>query len=192
MSKRLPEFIEPLRLVDKRKTLQGQLALSKMKRLASSLSENASDKSDVEVELHFGVDDSGLPNIRGKLVAMLQLTCQRCMQPMSYQVEAQVSLAIVQNDVQAKKLPERYEPILVGEDEVSLSELVEDELLLALPAIAMHEMDQCPVSDELKLLQAGKISTDANSGVVSNEMAGTRQESEKPNPFAVLEQLKKK
>lgn len=197
MSRRLPEFIEPLRLVEKRQALQGDIALSQMKRLVSLLSDSADEDErangsgdsdgDVRVDLQFGVDDSGQANIRGMLTARLQLNCQRCMQPMKFDVEAHVSLAIVHNDSQAKNLPDRYEPLLlrkddVSTDKVSLTELVEDELLLALPAIAMHKIEECPAGDELLSRH--------NDGSVDETVEVAK--SIKPNPFAVLEQLKKK
>ena len=68
----------------------------------------------------------------------------------------------------------------------SLTELVEDELLLALPVAPVHAVEQCPAGDRF-----GTKETTPKQGV-SNYSEGSRttQASERPNPFAVLADLK--
>lgn len=183
MSKRLPDIIEPLRLAEKDRLLQGRLAVAKMKRLASSL---ADTEGEVEVDLQFSLDEGGQPNIQGRLSAQLKLICQRCMQEMTYAANSKVSLAIVNSEALAEKLPDNYEPLLLlSGAEVSLSELVEDELILTLPAVAMHAIDECPAGDQFR----SSPETNVNSG---SHKTAELIETTKPNPFAVLEQLKSK
>ena len=66
------------------------------------------------------------------------------------------------------------EDVLVTARDFNLLELVEDELLMALPVVPKHAV--CP--DPVKLQ------------VADPDFVDTVQE--KPNPFAVLEQLKRK
>ena len=191
MSKRLPELIEPLRLAENRRLLQGRLGLATLKRIAHSLAEDSLSKpeeTEVSVDLQFGIDDAGQANIRGWIEAELQLICQRCMQTMTYPVKSRVSLAIVQSDAQAEQLPGHYEPLLLPDEEddqklVSLSALVEDELILALPVIAMHKVEDCPAGDQFQ-----PQTTSAKQD--ENDKAAQQAVTQKPNPFAVLEQLK--
>lgn len=54
----------------------------------------------------------------------------------------------VRNDEQAEALPEAYEPIEVNEfGEIDLLALVEDEIILALPVVPVHDSEHCEVSD---------------------------------------------
>ena len=65
---------------------------------------------------------------------VMQLTCQRCLQPMTVPLEVQPRLRFVQGETQAEALDE-------GSDEDVLA-LIEDELILALPLVPCHEV--CP------------------------------------------------
>jgi len=75
----------------------------------------------------------------------LRLVCQRCLEPMDVHVTAQPSLGMVRTDLEAERLPPSYEPLQVGDEPVPLVAVIEDELLLALPIVSMHEPQVCPV-----------------------------------------------
>ena len=66
------------------------------------------------------------------------------------------------------------EDLLVLGPQFDLIEVLEDELLMALPLVPMH--DVCP---DLPVFSAGVLDMPKNSA-------------DKPNPFAALAQLKKK
>ena len=103
------------------------------------------------------------------------LTCQRCMaavqEPLQvdqwYRFVATEEIAMEQDDASE-------EDLLVMAPQFDLLALLEDELLMALPLVPMH--DVCP---ELPAFSAGVIDVPENA-------------SDKPNPFAALAQLKKK
>jgi uncharacterized protein len=90
-----------------------------------------------------------------------------------HQVDAQVNLMLVRSDA-AGDVPEPYEPLPVVADGVNLGDLVEDELLLALPQIAMHPPEVCHPAVQAQGL-AGSGSAEAVEGGVK-----------RPNPFAAL------
>jgi uncharacterized protein len=103
------------------------------------------------------------------------LTCQRCMATVQtplqvnqwYRFVATEEIAMEQDDASE-------EDLLVMLPQFDLLGLLEDELLMALPLVPMH--DECPV---LPAFSAGMV--DAPESVP-----------DKPNPFAALAQLKKK
>lgn len=106
--------------------------------------------------------------------SMLALTCQRCLGPAEVQVEFARAFRFVANEDQAAVEDEHCEEdVLVISRAFNLLELIEDELLMALPIAPMH--DVCPVPVRLQIEDP-----DFNPG-----------EDEKPNPFAVLQQLKR-
>jgi uncharacterized protein len=70
------------------------------------------------------------------VVAGVTLVCQRCLQPMTHELRSDSQLAFVTQD--SDRVPAGYEAITGDPKRVDLAGLVEDELLLALPAIARH------------------------------------------------------
>ncbi|WP_455366138.1 YceD family protein [Kaarinaea lacus] len=177
MSQRLPEFIEPYRLAETQRILTGELPLARMSRLVPLL---LSDAGQVHVNLVFGVDEIGQANVTGDVKTTVIMQCQRCMESMEVEVNTEVSLAFVKTEKQAQDLPSYYEPLVV-EEETSLSDLVEDEIILALPVVPLHEPEQCTVQEQF----TSKTQSAADDSQSSN--AAQRQ-----NPFAILEKLRTK
>lgn len=138
MSDRLPEYIDPLELAAKRGALRGRLALSLMKRLRGML---VDDQGYAELELAFG-KEGRVDAVRGHVEATLHLRCQNCLGMINWQVRSEVSLAIVTSLDEVDLLPETYEPLLQGEERTALKDIVEEELLLAIPMIPKHA-DNC-------------------------------------------------
>lgn len=68
--------------------------------------------------------------------AGVALICQRCLQPMPYELHSDSRLAFVIQE--SDRVPAGHEAITGDPKRIDLAGLVEDELLLALPAIARH------------------------------------------------------
>jgi len=170
---RLPIKINPLRMVQERRTLAGSLPIAAMSRLVKIVTNNSGT---VELELAFDLDQENRPLITGKLKAQLELECQRCLKPFKYQVDSEFSLVPVTTTEQAKALPSRYDPLMLTDDEILLSDLVEDELLLNLPIIAKHIPEDCP----------------ANKKRASKPKSVEKKGFQKEHPFAKLAQLKRR
>ncbi len=71
--------------------------------------------------------------------AQPQVVCQRCMQPMRWPVEVKSRIALVSDYDAADRVPDGLEVFLVEADSVSVRDLVDEEVLLALPHVARHE-----------------------------------------------------
>ena len=182
MKDRLPEHIEPLRLARSQRLMQGRLPLSRMPRLAESLEDATGD---IDVELEFDVDSSGIAWVKGHLTCTLSLCCQRCMQTLAMPVDTTFKLAMIESEVEIERLGEEYEPLLLNDSLVSVAELVEDELLLSLPLVPKHETDNCNSAD----FNDSHNESDSHN----EELIETHSESEqKKNPFAALADLKRK
>jgi len=105
----------------------------------------------------------------------LPQTCQRCLGPVDVPVHFEREFRFVASEEVAEvEDEESEEDVLVLSRDFNLMELVEDELLMALPVVPKH--DVCPGAVKLQ--------------VADPDFA--EDEQEKPNPFAVLEQLKKR
>jgi uncharacterized protein len=78
----------------------------------------------------------------------LPLTCQRCMGPVDVAVSAERWFRFAADEATAAALDDEVEEdVLVLSSEFDLAELVEDELLMALPLVPRH--DTCPVDVKL-------------------------------------------
>jgi uncharacterized protein len=105
----------------------------------------------------------------------IPLTCQRCMTPVDSPIEVdQWYRFVATEEIAMAEDDEAEEDLLVMEPQFDLLAVLEDELIMALPVVPMHEV--CPVALQMRVGDA-----DADAGVAE----------EKPNPFAVLAQLKK-
>lgn len=168
MSSPLPELMDPWRAVDSRSVLTGRLPLSSLPRLREPLLDTAGD---VSFRLAFSRDEEHRAVLHCEVAAILRLRCQRCLEGLNHGVDSSVVLALISAMDEERQLPERYDPLLVSERLIRPRDLIEDELLLALPQTPMHESGVCgtevPVVDKAKA------------------------QPEKASPFAVLAGLKR-
>ncbi len=105
--------------------------------------------------------------------AVLSLTCQRCLQAVETPVEVDRWFRFVADEATAEAEDEdSEEDVLALEPRPSLRELVEDELLMELPLVPMHEA--CPTPLPLP-----------------PEDPAAEPAEDKPNPFAALASLKR-
>lgn len=105
--------------------------------------------------------------------ASFPMECQRCLTPVDVPLSVERSFRFVADEATAEALDEECdEDLLALSREFDLRELIEDELLMALPVVPRHE--ECPISVPL-------ASSDADFEAAN---------SEKPNPFAALAALR--
>lgn len=155
-------------MVSAGRVFAGWLAVSAMPRLAAAL---VSDGGRCRYVAQFGRDALGTGFVELKLEADLELLCQRSLEPFVLPIRVLQRLGFITDEAQEAALPEGYEPALLdGEGSVRLAELIEDELLLALPSY--------PVKPDTDALEAAWP-------------AGVEEQPEpSENPFAALARLK--
>ncbi|MEZ5500048.1 MAG: YceD family protein [Steroidobacteraceae bacterium] len=110
--------------------------------LARIAPELAADEGWVRGHAEFG-RDYGLSLVSIELQAELPLVCQRCLRTVRWPVSASSQLAVIGSDREERKVPGGLDSLLAPGMQVSISELVEEELLLALPIVARHENEDC-------------------------------------------------
>jgi len=132
-------LINPVRLAERQEGVTGTVPLCALQRIREVVRD---DKGNINFELHFGKDEQGVVFILGEYRANLKVACQRCMQPMDLPLQGTISLGIInQND--AQNFSDRYEPLTLNDNEISLETLLEEEILLALPIAPVHEREHC-------------------------------------------------
>jgi uncharacterized protein len=139
----LPQYIQPLKMAEKNTILSGKLPLSAFPRLADMLTHQTNE---VKIELRLGRDDEYIAYLIGTLEVSLPLICQRCWKTVDYDLALPISLSPVLSEAAGKKLPDRYEPLVLQEDYLLLAEMIEEELLLGLPMVPKHAQSDCQTS----------------------------------------------
>jgi uncharacterized protein len=137
----LSATIDPIMLADQGQRLSGRVPVQSMARLRAQLLEDAGE---VDVDLAFErAEGSNLRRMRGRIVAQLAVRCQRCLEPMTIEVVAEPDTILLAAGEADPGLPPEADTLTVSTS-VAVAELIEDELLLALPMVPMHELDECP------------------------------------------------
>lgn len=138
MSGGLPANIDPVRLADQGVRLAGTIPLRRMKRL---LTYCRSDEGLVSVDLVFGHDsERHIRTINGLVTTRITTTCERCLEEMMLDLLGSVELLVY---TAGQEILEDQENILIASESVSLDELVENELILAIPMMPAHQADKC-------------------------------------------------
>ncbi|SCK19531.1 DUF177 domain-containing protein [Vogesella sp. LIG4] len=107
------------------------------------------------------------PSLRYTLTANVELTCQRCLDVMPFDIASDGVITLFTNEAKLEDAVAQDEELdaIMAEDEFDVLALIEDEIIMGLPLSAKH--DDCG-SEHLE-----------------------RAKTDKPNPFAVLAKLKK-
>jgi uncharacterized protein len=140
---------------------QGIWPLRDFPRLRDAL---ASDAGEVAYEISGVRDERGRPSLRLKVNGTLMLRCQRCLEtmPLDVDIDQTLVLAATLAEIHAEPADSHAPDRVVAGKEMALRELIEDELILAVPYAPRHE--DC-------------------------EPAGAGDRTEKVSPFAELRSL---
>jgi len=171
MSGALPPFLDLGQAARLDLRYSGSLAVSSLPRLVSAL---AGDAGRAEVELRAAPEVGGRIVVTGRIRAPLQMTCQRCLESVTLEVQTEPRLAWVKSDAEMEALSPEYDPLLSTDGRVALADLVEDELLLALPLAPRHADGACR---EIRKATAQSVPAAEEDG--------------RKNPFADLAKLKR-
>ncbi|MGB9669582.1 MAG: YceD family protein [Halothiobacillaceae bacterium] len=115
-------------------TLKGEVHVAELPRLQGTVLRDAP----IRFSLSFGKNDEGLAVVTGQVQGAVELTCQRCLEAVAIELDAEVGLGVVDSEEEAKRLPPELDPLILGEEPLRLADLIEDEILLALPVVPMH------------------------------------------------------
>ena len=117
---------------------QGVWPLREFPRLRDVL---ASDAGEVAYEISGVRDGRGRPSLRLKVKGTLMLRCQRCLEAMAFDVDTDETLVLAATlaEIHAEPADSRAPDRVVAGKEMALRELIEDELILAVPYAPRHE-----------------------------------------------------
>jgi uncharacterized protein len=174
MAPGLPDRVDFTQLADDAAVLERVYPLDQMLRLQDVL---ADSRGSVRARFAFTNVAPGRAGVTVAVEAAPQLVCQRCLEGFTFAVAARsdIEFSIGLGAAQAAETDSQREIYAMEEGRVSLRELAEEELLLALPIAPMHAPQNCGT---IPIDEAVEESQDIRDG--------------RTRPFAVLQNLLKK
>ena len=136
----LPYQIDPRKLALQGTRLEGSVAVEDLTRLSCAVSRISSP---LHASIAFELDESQQHFAKGTASISLEVICQRCLDPVVTDIQAKIALQIIWSEDQIPNVAPDYEPWVVVDKTADLIAVVEDELLLALPIVNYHDIEDC-------------------------------------------------
>jgi uncharacterized protein len=160
----VPPAIDASEFARKGLAIHDTIALSKFPRLSDVI---LPSEAALDYRLSGRIDPQGKPRLHLQMQGEVPMTCQRCMEPLKFAVDVDTDFILVSDErmIPSAEAEEDLNDYLVAGPHIDVAELLEEELLLALPYAPKHE-EECAERADLKM------------------------NTEKPSPFDVLKGLK--
>jgi uncharacterized protein len=121
-------------LADRGVTLGGELDLKLLDRLTSLLH---SDVGSVRATLRFRQRGDGWLAVELDYQAAVELMCQRCLEPFRHELAENVNVAVA-DGASLAAAPAGFEPFELDDGRLQPAQLIEDELIVAVPLVPRH------------------------------------------------------
>lgn len=176
-----PVHLDPFKWAEQGFHWDGQLPLSRFKRLSLDALDNI-EQHMIELDCRLSMDNyHRFVWLTAQVKASVSLECQRCLEPVALDLSTDVHLAILNDERMIEHLEDETDFVILGENDsshkgdylnhaqVDLLALIEDELLLQIPFAPKHD--------------------DCEHGYQPVELEVVEEKRE--NPFDILASLKK-
>jgi uncharacterized protein len=137
MAPGLPDRVNCAQLADDSAVLEREYPLGEMPRLRDLL---ADSQGSVRAKFEFAKAHAARPLATVSVIASPHLVCQRCLQVFAYGAAGSSEVEFSDGEAAADSQGEAY---AMQEGSISLRDVAEEELLLALPIVAMHASADC-------------------------------------------------
>jgi uncharacterized protein len=159
------DWLKLIKFAKKNLSVTDELSIIDLPRI-NGIAHNKSDK--IKVNYSFYVENKTTPCLDGEISLNIYLTCQRCLEELPFSLDLSFSMAFVKNENQAEELSKHLEIYLFEDKELSLIDLISDEILLSIPMAPKHNLD-----------------------CLSSFKENNNYEQVKEKPFAILKNIKK-
>lgn len=181
----MPAYVDIRKVFLQEAHIAGQVSLDRLPRFRDIL---VGEKACIESDLTFVINSQGQRQITGHVTAAGQLSCERCLEPVAVELDEPVRLILLDSEPEAATLDADWDPWLCSDYKLPLAELVEEQLILALPIVNLHADKDC--IESLGYQQPQDSAKVSSGGGTRGEYGEYEEASE--NPFAVLKTLKLK
>ena len=153
---------------------EGNILIADLQRLSN---ECANTEGALSWSLEGGVNRLGYPRLILTVNGNVQLMCQRCLTIFAFEVDSESELILAKNEENADEIEALIDDdeidVVVGSKTFNIMDLIEDEVLLAIPQSPKHAV--CP-----------DVALDSS---VSTVAAIEAEAIKKDSPFAVLKKI---
>ena len=168
-NQQLPQQVTVRKLVESGAKLSGFVIDARLPRVVDAVQQISAK---IKADLHFGMNESNKMIIGVDIHGAVDLTCQRCLDPVTVPLKIATTLTVVAHDEEARNYIRSHEPIVLDDGLLNIDQMLEEEILLSLPVVALHPKVS---ADETSLVEHEGIERRAARGLGS--------------PFAVLKTL---
>lgn len=166
--------------------IEGDLAVSELPRLKRLLADGSilqdspghtsgagTNERVIKASLNFWRDASGLVVIDGVIGGRLPLQCQRCLVAFEWQLEHRFRLAL-QDSESGSRAPQELEILDGVGDSIVPADLIEEEILLAMPLVPSHlNKEDCgPLAEHLADVEDSARADSSEAGETARPFAG--------------------
>jgi uncharacterized protein len=138
-----PFLIDAFKFSRLSERLEGETPIAKMERVAEVSQDGLGAIAWV---LQGGTDKLGYPQLRLHVSGSINLLCQRCLTPLSVEIDSEAVLVLAKDEARADEIEAQLDDdaidVIAVPGELNLNDLIEDEALLSLPFAPKH--DVCP------------------------------------------------
>jgi len=164
------------------------LPLGQFSRLREML---LSDEGEIDATFRFSRRKKSVL-VAGNLKTSFRLLCTRCLEPMDYAIEEPFEFIFAKNEQVAHEMPDGLDPVVLDEfGQIHVVDLFEDELILHVPTVALHDKRENCNADE-QLLGADELEESSSTLLEQSEQGKNeplKSGAKKKNPFDVLKDL---
>jgi len=132
MSPAPADLVNALELAGRAASIERDVVLAQLPRLIDA---GALEGTRVRGELRFGLFE-GRATVEARVSGTVMLSCQRCLEPVAVTVVEAAPLIVLATHEDA--VPAGFDPILGNAERLPVIEVIEEQLLLGLPLVAMH------------------------------------------------------
>jgi uncharacterized protein len=101
-----------------------------------------SEPADIRVSIRFSTYENRVA-LKGRLGGHVTMTCQRCMQPTTVEMEDEFRLLVVDDEADEAAESGGFEPVVADPARLDLRWLAEEQTLLSVPLVPKHTDEQC-------------------------------------------------
>jgi uncharacterized protein len=168
----VPDYVDARKIFAQRAHISGTVPLARFTRFCELL---ADCRGELKVSLQFGLDERHRRIVEGSIETSVSVVCQRCLEHTNVQLQESFKLGVVESEAQIERLPDDVDPWLTTDARLTLVDILEEQLILAMPIVSYH-LEAC--SFVLGKTSEGTAERKTDSAVESDD-----------NPFAVLKKL---
>lgn len=100
---------------------------------------SAAEPEELVADVRFDVGPAGFSRVGFSVTGRVHLQCQRCLEPMAWNVRIEARLSVLDSDQQTGLIASPFDSVLMTVDGLSLAAVIEDEILAAMPMAPIHE-----------------------------------------------------